>query len=94
LAVRKNFAQKYPTTVSTIARLFEISKNNGLKNLKTIIQYSASALNLSPEFCESYYHRLNYDFSINHMMGLKTFFRYLHQYNLVDEKPGISFFQS
>ncbi len=93
VAVRKNFAENYPEAVAAIAKLFKISRQDGENNMETIARRSASVLNLSPAFCESYHNTLQYDLTPQKFFGLKTFFEYLHKYGMISERAVISFFR-
>ena len=93
VAVRKDFAEKYPEAVAAIARLFKISRQDGERNLKMIARRSASVLKLSAEFCESYHKTLHYDLTPQKIFGLKTFFEYLHKFEIIPERALISFFR-
>lgn len=93
VAVRKDFAAKYPEAVAAISRLFKISRRDGERNVNIIARRSASVLKLSSEFCESYHKTLQYDLSPQKIFGLKTFFEYLHKFQMIPERAAISFFR-
>ncbi len=78
-AVRKSFADKRPDTVSSIIKIFGLSKEEGKKNLETIAAKASEILGIDIDICRKYYELLNYNLDSLQLTGLRTFFEKLYK---------------
>jgi len=93
-AVRKSFADKKPEVVSSIIELFNISKEQGKKNLETIAAKASEILGIDIDICRKYYELLNYNLNSLQLKGLKTFFEKLYHEKILPQKVQLRFFDS
>ncbi len=91
-AVRKSFADKRPDTVSSIIKIFGLSKEEGKKNLETIAAKASEILGIDIDICIKYYELLNYNLDPLQLKGLRTFFEKLNQENILSQKVALRFF--
>ena len=93
-AVRKSFADKRPDTVSSIIKIFGLSKEQGKKNLETIAAKASGILGIDIDICRKYYELLNYNLDPLQLKGLRTFFEKLYQKKILPQKVRLRFFDS
>lgn len=93
-AVRKSFAKKNSEIVSSIIKLFHISKRQGIQNIQKIAVSSAKKLGINNDVCKSYYDKLCYDLHPIQINGIETFFRYLYEAKIFSEEIKLCFFQN
>jgi len=91
-AVRKSFADKQPEVVSSIIKLFNLSKEEGKKNLETIAAKASEILRIDIDICRKYYELLNYNLDPLQLKGLRTFFEKLNQEKILPQKVQLRFF--
>lgn len=90
-AVRKSFADKRPDTVSSIIKIFGLSKEQGKKNLETIAAKASGILGIDIDICRKYYELLNYNLDPLQLKGLRTFFEKLYQEKILPQKVRLNF---
>lgn len=90
-AVQKSFAHKRPDALSAIIDLFRISKKEGDKHLKQIVESASSKLGISLDVSEKYYDRLCCDLGPIQIKGLESFFSSLYKEKILSEKISLSF---
>jgi len=93
-AVRKSFADKKPEVVSSIIKLFNISKEQGKKNLEDIAKKASEILGIDIDICKKYYELLNYDLDPLQLKGLTSFFEKLYHKKILPQKVQLRFFGS
>jgi chorismate dehydratase len=93
-AVRKSFADKRPEVVSSIIKLFDISKEQGKKNLEDIAKKASEILGIDIDICKKYYKLLNYHLDSLQLKGLTCFFEKLYQEKSLPQKGQLRFFDS
>lgn len=93
-AVRKSFADKKPEVVSSIIKLFDISKAQGKKNLEDIAKKVSEILGIDIDICKKYYELLNYNLDPLQLKGLTSFFEKLHRKKILPQKVQLRFFDS
>lgn len=93
-AVRKSFADKKPEVVSSIIKLFDISKEQGKKNLEDIAKKASEILGIDIDICKKYYELLNYDLDPLQLKGLTSFFEKLYHKKILPQKVQLRFFGS
>jgi len=91
-AVRKSFADKKPETVSSIIKLFNLSKEEGKKNLEDIAAKASEILGIDIDICRKYYELLNYNLDPLQLKGLRTFFEKLYHEKILPQKVQLRFF--
>ena len=91
-AVRKSFADKKPEVVSSIIKLFDISKEQGKKNLEDIAGKASEILGINIDICRKYYELLNYNLEPLQLKGIKTFFDKLYHEKILPQKVQLRFF--
>ena len=93
-AVRKSFADKQPEVVSSIIKLFDISKKQGKKNLEDIAKKASEILGIDIDICKKYYELLNYNLDPLQLKGLTSFFEKLYHKKILPKKVQLRFFDS
>ena len=91
-AVRKSFADKQPEVVSSIIKIFGLSKKEGKKNLETITAKASEILGIDISICRKYYELLNYNLDPLQLKGLTTFFEKLYHEKILPQKVQLRFF--
>ena len=91
--VRKSFADKKPEVVSSIIKLFNISKKQGKKNLEDIAQKASEILGIDIDICRKYYELLNYNLDPLQFKGIRTFFDKLYHEKILPQKVQLRFFE-
>jgi len=92
-AVRKSFADKQPEVVSSIIKLFDISKKQGNKNLEDIAKKASEILGIDIDICRKYYGLLNYNLDPLQLKGLTSFFEKLYHKKILPQKVQLRFFE-
>lgn len=92
-AVRKSFADKQPEVVSSIIKLFDISKEQGKKNLEDIAKKASKILGIDTDICKKYYGLLNYNLDPLQLKGLTSFFEKLYHKKILPKKVQLRFFE-
>lgn len=92
-AVRKSFADKRPEVVSSIIKLFDISKKQGNKNLEDIAKKASEILGIDIDICRKYYGLLNYNLDPLQLKGLTSFFEKLYHKEILPQKVQLRFFE-
>lgn len=92
-AVRKSFADKKPEVVSSIIKLFNISKKQGKKNLEDIAAKASEILGIDIDICRKYYELLNYNLDPMQFKGIRTFFDKLYHEKILPQKVQLRFFE-
>jgi len=93
-AVRKTFADKQPEVVSSIIKLFDLSKEQGKKNLEDIAKKASEILGIEIDICRKYYELLNYNLDPLQLKGLTSFFEKLYHKKILPQKVQLRFFGS
>jgi chorismate dehydratase len=93
-AVRKSFADKKPEVVSSIIKLFDISKEQGEKNLEDIAKKASEILGIDINICKKYYELLDYHLDPLELKGLTSFFEKLYHKKILPQKVQLRFFDS
>jgi chorismate dehydratase len=91
-AIRKSFADKKPEVVSSIIKLFDISKAQGKKKLEDIAKKASEILGINIDICKKYYELLNYNLDPLQLKGLTSFFEKLHRKKILPQKVQLRFF--
>jgi len=91
-AVRKSFADEKPETVSIITKIFNISREEGKKNLEDIAKKTSEILGIDIAICREYYELLNYSLDPKQLKGLTTFFDQLYHEKILSKKIHLNFF--
>ena len=91
-AVRKSFADEKRETVSLITKIFNISREEGKKNLKDIAKKASEILGIDIAICRKYYELLNYNLDPMQLKGLTTFFDKLYHEKILNQKVHLKFF--
>ena len=91
-AVRKSFADKQPEVVSSIIKLFGLSKEEGRKNLEDIAKKASEILGIDIDICKKYYELLNYNLDPQQLKGLTSFFEKLYHKKILPQKVQLRFF--
>jgi len=91
-AVRREFAEKNPESVSAVIAEFRRSKHMGEENISRIVPLASEKLGISMDTCHQYYQRLQYDLSPLQIRGLERFFDGLHRERIISEPVHLSFF--
>ncbi len=91
-AVRKSFADRQPEVVSSIIKLFDISKEQGNKNLEAIAAKASEILGIDIAICRKYYELLNYNLDPLQLKGLTSFFEKLYHKKILPPKVLLRFF--
>jgi chorismate dehydratase len=92
-AVRKSFADKQPEVVSSIIKLFDLSKEQGKKNLEDIAKKASEILGIDIDICKKYYELLNYNLDPLQLKGLTSFFEKLYHKKILSQKVQLRFFE-
>ena len=92
-AVRKSFADKRPDTVSSIIKIFGLSKEQGKKNLEDIAKKASEILGIDIDICKKYYELLNYNLDPLQLKGLTSFFEKLYHKKILPRKVQLRFFE-
>ena len=95
-AVRKSFADKKPEVVSSIIKLFDISKEQGKKkkNLEDIAKKASEILGIDIDICRKYYELLNYNLDPLQLKGIRSFFEKLYKEKILSQEVRLRFFGS
>ncbi|MBC2695659.1 MAG: menaquinone biosynthesis protein [Desulfobacteraceae bacterium] len=93
-AVRKSFTDKQPEVVSSIIKLFNISKKQGKKNIEDIAKKASEILGIDIDICKKYYELLNYNLGPLQLKGIRTFFDKLYHEKILPQKVQLRFFDS
>jgi len=93
-AVRKSFADKKPEVVSSIIKLFNISKEQGKKNIGDIAQKASEIFGIDINICKKYYELLNYNLDPLQLKGLTSFFEKLYHKKILPQKVQLRFFDT
>ena len=91
-AVRKSFADKKPEVISSIIKLFNISKKQGKKNLEDIAAKASEILGIDIDICRKYYELLNYNLDPLQLKGIEIFFDKLYHEKILPKKVQLRFF--
>ena len=91
-AVRKSFADKKLEVVSSIIKLFNISKKQGKKNIEHIAATASEILGIDIVICRKYYELLNYNLDPMQLKGIATFFEKLYHEKILPQKVRLNFF--
>ena len=91
-AVRKSFADERPEVVSLITKIFNVSREEGNKNLKDIAKKASEILGIDIAICRKYYELLNYNLDPMQLKGLTTFFDKLYHEKILNQKVHLKFF--
>ncbi|MEA1901608.1 MAG: menaquinone biosynthesis protein, partial [Thermodesulfobacteriota bacterium] len=91
-AVRKSFADKKPEVVLSIIKLFDISKEQGKKNLEDIANKASEILGIDIDICRKYYELLDYNLDPLQLKGLTSFFEKLYHKKILPQKVQLRFF--
>ncbi len=91
-AVRREFAEENPESVSAVIEKFRRSKLMGEQNISRIIPLASEKLGISMDICDHYYQRLHYDLSSLQIRGLERFFDGLYRERIILEPVHLSFF--
>lgn len=91
-AVRKMFAEQFPSAVAQVLDLLTAAKAEGLREIDHIAAMCADQLNIDHHTCRVYFDRLKYDMDANQIKGLKQFFRDAYQAGLIEKEARVSFF--
>lgn len=91
-AVRRQFAEKNPESVSAVIGEFRKSKLLGEQNIRRIVPLASEKLGISADTCNQYYQRLNYDLRSLHIRGMERFFDGLYRERIISEPVNLSFF--
>jgi len=92
-AVQRSFAQKEPEIVKNIVSLLKQSRELGYANIEEIIEAGAEKLKLDKTFVRKYYNHLYCDFDNEKIKALETFFQFLYEENMLQEKVKIELFE-
>ncbi|MCU0599063.1 MAG: menaquinone biosynthesis protein [Desulfobacterales bacterium] len=90
--VRKAFAANYAEITSEILDALYRSRMNGLANISAIMESAARKLNIPPEICKAYYDCMSYNLGAPEYRALETFFKGLHEYQIIDQRPELNIF--
>ncbi|MBU1168108.1 MAG: menaquinone biosynthesis protein [Proteobacteria bacterium] len=88
-AIRRDYAQSCPRTLSLLKDLFLESKRLGDEHKDEIVLHASLKTGLTKERCRDYFQHLNCDFGPLHLKGLSTFFDGLYVLGLIPEKVRI-----
>ncbi len=91
-AVRRQFAEENPESVSAVIEEFQRSKLLGKQNISRILPLASEKLGISTDTCDQYYQRLHYDLSHLQIRGLERFFNGLYRERIIPEPVNLSFF--
>ncbi|MGE0083108.1 MAG: menaquinone biosynthetic enzyme MqnA/MqnD family protein [Desulfococcaceae bacterium] len=91
-AVRRQFAEENPESVSAVTEEFRRSKLLGKQNIKRILPLASEKLGISTDTCDHYYQRLHYDLSPMQIRGLERFFNGLYREGIISKPVNLSFF--
>ncbi len=88
----KSFAKKSPEIVSEITDAFYLSRQQGIKNIDTIISCASKKIGISNKQCKRYFSKLDFNLGRWHIKGLDIFFDKLWKDNFVNKKVTLNFF--
>jgi len=91
-AVRRQFAEENPESVSAVTEEFQRSKLLGKQNISRILPLASEKLGISTSICHQYYQGLHYDLSHLQIRGLERFFNGLYRERIIPEPVHLSFF--
>ncbi|MEZ4528246.1 MAG: menaquinone biosynthesis protein [Desulfobacterales bacterium] len=91
-AVRRQFAEENPESVSAVIAEFRRSKYMGEENINRIVPLASEKLGISMDTCAQYYQQLHYDLSSLQIRGLERFFDGLYKERIIPEPVHLSFF--
>jgi chorismate dehydratase len=92
-AVRKASLAGQATDLN-ITRVFQESRNNGLKHLPELVSTWARRLALPPQVVEAYLRdNIDYNLDQENLEGLRLFYRYAEEMNVLPPPPELSFLE-
>ncbi|WP_299976520.1 menaquinone biosynthetic enzyme MqnA/MqnD family protein [Desulfobacula sp.] len=91
-AVRRSFAQKYPSRVKEIYELLLESKKQGYQNIDKVVEAGKNKLNLDQSVIEEYFDLLYCDLDDRKIKSMQLFFDSLFDQGILNERADIEFF--
>ncbi|MBC2704195.1 MAG: menaquinone biosynthesis protein [Desulfobacula sp.] len=91
-AVRRSFAQKYPSRVKEIHKLLLESKKQGYQHIDKIVEAGTDKLNLEQSVIKEYFDLLYCDLDDRKIKAMRLFFDSLLDQGILSEKADIEFF--
>ncbi len=93
-AVRRSFAEKYPSCVKEICELLLESKKQGYQYIDKVVEAGKNKLNLEQSVIKEYFDLLHCDLDENKIKAMQLFFDSLFDQGILKEKPDVRFFMS
>lgn len=90
-AVRKEFAEKQPESVSTVFHAFQRSKQMSYEQLDAIVTDIARWEPFSKSFLRDYFRTLKFEFGADYQRGLLTYFRKARDIGEIGRVPDLKF---
>ena len=91
-AVRRSFAQKYPSRVKEIHKLLLESKKQGYQHIGKIVEAGTNKLNMDQSVIKEYFDLLYCDLDGNKIKAMQLFFDSLLDQGILNERADIEFF--
>lgn len=88
-AIRKKIVEERPTEIERLLQAFFSAKAMGKNNLTPVIHEAQKRLGGSTSFWKAYYEGLCYDLGEKELMGLKTFYKYAIELDLLDKEVEV-----
>lgn len=93
VAVRKEAASAHHDVIEAVHRAMIDSKNKSLSDLSPLVRQACDQLGGTPDYWHHYFQTLKYDFGERRQEGLRLYFRYAAQLELLEREPQLAFFQ-
>lgn len=90
-AVRKDFAENHPKTLTLIKNLFRESKRQGESNKDEIITNASQKTGLTQDLCRMYFNHLICDLGPVYQKSLETYFNGLYDQKLLPSPVTVTF---
>ncbi|MBM4295483.1 MAG: menaquinone biosynthesis protein [Deltaproteobacteria bacterium] len=91
-AVRREFARNQPESATALHRLLLRSRDWGVQALPELSRMAARFSEMSAEQILAYFHQLDFSLGPEQEKGLKTFFQYLQNLEVLASAPELAYF--
>lgn len=91
-AVRRSFAEEYPSRVKEIHNLLLASKKQGYQHIDKVIEAGKNKLNLNQSLIKEYFDLLYCDLDSKKIKAMQLFFDSLFDQGILNEKADIELF--
>jgi len=92
--VRRASAEAMRTEVADLLRSLGVSRGKAFSSLETLAAMSPEKVWMGEENLVDYWRCMSYDLGVDHLEGLKLYYRFCVRHGLLSEEPQIRFFSS